>query len=413
MKIALVHTPLWGRGGAERQILKLAIELKTLGNEVELFTPAINEEKCYPELLKNLKINVTAPNLFPFEKQISQASSTEKVGEMTTASSKLQRVATHQFYMTGLPAMLSLGKAIPKGFDVINNHNPPTEWAAFIAKRKLKIPIVWMCNEPPSWFYFQERGIRKQLNWPLFNIWDKITVNYIDEILVLSHVAENMVRHVYNRPSRVVRTGIDVEKFQGILSQEAKEKYGWQDDFVLLQVANFGASKRQSDSIRAMYHLSKSYGNVKLVLDGSGPEEYLRKLSAKLGVAERVLFRHSKSDRELAEIYAACDVFIFPAQITWGLAVIEAMASAKPVVVTKGCGAAEIIQDKINGVLVEHANPEDIAKKVGDMISDVSLRQRLGKNAHDYVKASLSWEKYAEQMQTIFKRVLQQKRTLS
>ena len=46
MKIAMIHTPLVGRGGGQRQILKLAFELQRFGHEVEIFTSAVNKEKC-------------------------------------------------------------------------------------------------------------------------------------------------------------------------------------------------------------------------------------------------------------------------------------------------------------------------------------------------------------------------------
>jgi glycosyltransferase involved in cell wall biosynthesis len=99
-------------------------------------------------------------------------------------------------------------------------------------------------------------------------------------------------------------------------------------------------------------------------------------------------------------------VFLFPQQITWGLAVVEAMASAKPVIVAKGCGVAEIIQDNVNGMLVENGKPEEIAKKVEYLIINPSLRERIGKNALNYVKEHLSWEKYARTMEDVFERVL-------
>ncbi len=111
-----------------------------------------------------------------------------------------------------------------------------------------------------------------------------------------------------------------------------------------MQVGNFQASKGQADSIRTLYQLSKNYDRIKLILDGGGPKEQLVKLSEKLGVSEKVLFLHSNDDEELAQVYAACDVFLFPQQITWGLAVIEAMAASKPVIVSNKCGASEIIQ---------------------------------------------------------------------
>ena len=101
-------------------------------------------------------------------------------------------------------------------------------------------------------------------------------------------------------------------------------------------------------------------------------------------------------------MYAACNVFLFPQQITWGLAVVEAMASAKPVIVSKGCGVAEIIQDNVNGLLVENGKPEEFAMKVESLIYDPALRMRVGKNAWNYVKETLSWKKYAQQMQQVF-----------
>ncbi len=405
MKIALVHTSLWGRGGAERQILNLAIELQKLGNDVEIFAPQSNEKTCYPELLKQVTVNVLPSNrFFPF-KNDSNSYFDEASGRRNIRS-QIQRIAVHQFYTSGLPAMISLGRMIPKGFDIINNHNPPSEWAAFVAKRRLKIPVVWMCNEPPTWFSSKRAGVRKKISWPLFEIWDKTSVEYIDKIIVLSHVAEWMVKNVYNKRSIVVRTGLDIEKLQNVSGLEVKEKYGLENDFVLLHVANF-ASNRQSNSIKALSYLSKNHSNVKLLLDGAGPHEELQKLCERLGVTDKVFFIRSKCDSDLAKVYAACDVFLFPQQITWGLAAVEAMASAKPVIVSKGCGVAEIIEDNVNGLLVENGKPEEIAQKVEKLMGDSILRRKIGETASDYVKENLSWRKYAQQMEQVFKKTIQ------
>lgn len=405
MKIALVHTSLWGRGGAERQLLNLAIELQRLGNEVEIFAPQVNEKTCYPELLKQVTVNVLPHNRFvPFEND--QNAYFDDAAGSRNIQNQVQRIAVHQFYTSGLPAMINLGKMIPKGFDIINNHNPPSEWAAFIAKRRLKIPVIWMCNEPPTWFTSNRTGIRKKISWPLFEIWDKTSVEYIDKIIVLSHVAESMVRNVYNKPSAVVRTGLDIERLQNVSGDEVRKKYGLENDFVLLHVANF-APNRQSNSIKAIAYLSKNHNNIKLILDGAGSQEELQKVCEKLNVKDKVLFIRSKCDSELAKVFASCDVFVFPQQITWGLAAVEAMASAKPVIVSKGCGVAEIIQDNVNGMLVEHGKPEEITKKVESLIADHTLRMKMGKNALDYVKETLSWKKYAQQMQQVFEKAIQ------
>lgn len=415
MKIAMIHTPLLGRGGGERQILKLAIELQKTGHEVEIFTSAVNEEKCYPEMLRKVTINVIPHPLgrkmpmwlTPFEAH--HKTHCNKAEETSLLRGFMRRNMGHQFYTIPyeLPSMLNIGRKIPKGFDVINNHNFPTEWAAFFAKKRLKVPVVWMCNEPPFWFFIPElrRGLRK-VNWPVFEILDKIAVDFIDEIIVLSNVARKHVKKAYRKSSRVIRSGVNMELFHNASGKSFREKHSLANDFVLLQVGNLELNKRQADSIKTLYYLSKNYDNVKLILDGGGRREELIRLSEKLGVKDKVLFLTTEIDEELAEVYAACDIFVFPAQITWGLAVIEAMAAAKPVVVSKKCGASEIIQSGVNGIVVDHAKPEEMAKKIELLMCDSKLREKLGENAYEHVKSHLSWEKYAKKMEAVFEKAI-------
>jgi glycosyltransferase involved in cell wall biosynthesis len=414
MKIAMIHTPILGRGGGERQILTLATELQKRGHTVEVFVSAVNEENSYPELLKNLTVNVIPHPLgkkmprwlTPLETARTEKTEQEATKETSQLREWMRKTMGRQFYTIPfeLPTMINIGRKIPKGFDVINNHNYPSEWAAFTAKKRLAAPIVWMCNEPPFWFFVPElrRGLRK-INWPVYNLLDKTAVNYIDEILVLSRVAGGYVRKAYNRPSRVVRSGIDVERFRKASGAAFREKHGLGKDFVLLQVGNLELNKRQADAIKSLQILSKQYSGIKLVFDGGGRQTELIRLSEQLGVKDKVLFLRSSSDKELAEVYAACDVFVFPAQITWGLAVVEAMAAAKPVIVSNRCGASEIIETNVNGIVVEHAKPEVMANQIKRLINDSKLRGRLGDNAYEYVRKNLSWEKYAMTMERIFK----------
>ncbi len=415
MKIALINTPLVGRGGGQRQILKLAVELQRFGHEVEIFTSALNKEKCYPDMIEKLKVTVIPhplgrkmPKMF-IPSEILQKSNVDEESEVAGATSSLRswmrRAIGRQFYTIPyeFPSMINIGRKIPKGFDVINNHNFPSEWAAFTAKKRLNVPVVWMCNEPPIWFYTPEsrRGLRK-INWPIYEIIDKTAADYIDEILVLSKIAQDHADKAYHRSSRIVRSGVDVEHFHNASGKDIREKYGLEKDFVLLQVANFQLSKGQVHSIKTLYELSKKYDRVKLILDGGGPKEDLVKLTEKLGVRDKVIFLHTNDDQELAKIYAACDVFLFPEQVTWGLALIEAMAGSKPVIVSNKCGASEIIQTNVNGVVFDLSHPDEIPKLVEGLMNNAELRRKIGEKAYEYVKSHLSWEKYARAMEIIF-----------
>ena len=390
MRIAMVHTPLTGRGGGERQILRLAIELQKRGHEVEIFTNAVNEERCYSDLLNKVTINVVSHPFVRFGAPYVNV--TEKRAIL---------------YGSVFPRMLNIGRKITKGFEIINNHNFPTEWAAFFAKKKLKIPIVWMCNEPPFWFFhFEQRRGKLKIYWPLFEMFDKIAVTYIDEIVVLSRLAESLVRKIYNRTSKIIRSGVDVEIFHKASRQEIRKKYDLQNDFVLLQVGGLIYYRRQIDSLGALFYLSKKYDNVKLILDGAGQQEMFRDFSRKLGVEDKVIFLVTDNDKELAKIYAACDVFLYPSEVTWGLVVTEAMAARRAVIVSNKAGVSEIIENNVNGIVVNHARPKEIAEQVERLMNDPKLRKKLGENAYEYVKRNLSWEKYAENMESIFEQTI-------
>jgi len=401
----MIHTPLSGRRGAERQLLRLAIELQKAGHEVEIFTSLVDEEKCYPSMLRAVSVNVILHPLAPF--RLPRSSASRETGETSYLRVWSRKIVGRQFYTSEFLSMINLGRKLPRGFDIINIHGYPTEWAALLAKKRLKVPVVWMCNEPPFWFFAAEhrKGLRK-INWPLFEVLDKVAVKYVDEIVVLSHIAQGLVRKAYGRSSKVIRSGVDVEFFHNASGEDVRKRYSLESDFILLHVGNLDPLLRQSDSIKVVYYLSKDYDNIKLILDGAGAQEELIRLSEKLGVRNKVLFLHSVSDEELAKIYAACDVFVFPSQMTWGLAVTEAMAAAKPVVVSNKAGASEIIQSGVNGIIVDHAKPEEMAKQVRLLMNNPKLRKRLGENAYEYVKNNLSWKKYAENMENIFRQTI-------
>jgi glycosyltransferase involved in cell wall biosynthesis len=133
----------------------------------------------------------------------------------------------------------------------------------------------------------------------------------------------------------------------------------------------------------------------------------LTSLIEELGLRDKVLLLNSSSDLELAEVYAACDVFVYPSSAsTWGLVVTEAMAAAKPVIVSKQVGTSEIIQDHVNGIIVDKVTPEEISKQVEILIENPELCKKLGENAYRYVKNNLSWEKYAKNVESVFQETL-------
>jgi glycosyltransferase involved in cell wall biosynthesis len=380
MRIAMIHTSLVASAGGERQLLRLAIELQKFGHQVEIFVNEMDKDKCYPEMLKQVTVNVIP-------------------------CPKFRRGA----YYSILIDMLNIGKVISDRFDVINNHNFPTEWAASYAKKRLKVPVVWMCNEPPFWFFQPEQRKGKLIvHWPLFEIVDKVAVRAVDEIVVLSNIAAALVKDVYKRPSTIVRTGVDTEIFEYASGDNFRRKNHLENDFFILQVGSLIYYKHPDITIKALHYLPKE---IKLVLIGIGQTIMYRELASKLGLENRVLFLNNVAEEELASIYKACNVCVFPAEQTWGLVVTEAMAAGKPVIISQKAGVSEIIENNVNGIVIDDETPEILAAEIKKLIDNPTLALKMGENALRYVRDNLSWERYARNMEKVFNRVISRDKT--
>lgn len=76
------------------------------------------------------------------------------------------------------------------------------------------------------------------------------------------------------------------------------------------------------------------------------------------------------------------DVFLFPTlEDVWGVAPLEAMSLGKPVICSKYAGIKEIVEDGVNGFVVDPLNIEELALTMKKFIENPSLIKKLGKNA--------------------------------
>lgn len=104
--------------------------------------------------------------------------------------------------------------------------------------------------------------------------------------------------------------------------------------------------------------VAESVGERLLVLAGGGSEGdlvSLRETVAELGLAAHVRIRPDIEDAEKLDLLAAADVFVSPVdnqQETFGIAVVEAMASGLPVVASRWDGYKDLVEDGVTGALV-------------------------------------------------------------
>jgi glycosyltransferase involved in cell wall biosynthesis len=112
------------------------------------------------------------------------------------------------------------------------------------------------------------------------------------------------------------------------------------------------------------------------------------------------LIREPKSPSELAELYRGALAFVFPSiHETFGIPIIEAMASGCPVITSKGSACPEIAGDA--ALLVDPRSVEEIGTAMGRMVLDAGLRNRL-RNDGVIRSKCFSWTKSAHRHLAVF-----------
>lgn len=165
------------------------------------------------------------------------------------------------------------------------------------------------------------------------------------------------------------------------------------NELVFLYVGKFQEAKNL-DFLLATF-LSIPDASIRLLLVGNGPlEEELRK---KAGTDNRIRFLGFQNQSEMPVVYRLGDIFVLPSKSeTWGLAVNEAMACGKPVLISQNCGcAADLVEEGYNGWSFENGNVEQLRKKFIWYITNRSQISDMGKHSIEMIGA-FNLDKVAE-----------------
>ncbi len=399
MRIGILISDLTRQGGTERQALALAIALSEAGHEPIIYTVALDRERCYPHLLGRLDVRAC--------------------GRRPLARRRLPRRLRDYLDMRQLAA------AVREPVDVLNPHGWPAHWAAVTAARRLpgRPPIVWMCNDdpwPPTFFApgpsWQPGRALRPLVRRLAHRSDQAIAGRIERIAVLDRRMAERVRQGYGRVADVVRSGVDTERLAsidaGAVDALRRRLNVPAHTFLLLFAGILMPHRRLEDVIQALAEPALRGKAVQLLIVGTHGlyPDYARRLqalAAQLGLADRVSWTGTVAEADLPVYYHACDAFIFAnEEQTWGLAVTEAMACSKPVVVSTGAGVHEVLTDGRDALLVPPRRPDAIAEAVERLVRGEELRRRLASQGRAFVESTLSWQRYAESMLALFQEAL-------
>ncbi|MCL5981019.1 MAG: glycosyltransferase family 4 protein [Firmicutes bacterium] len=336
--------------GLVRSLETTAANLSALGHEVYIFAPS------YPRYEKEAGVFRFASVPSPHSRE----------------------------YTIALPFSLNLRSTVRRiGLDVIHVHSPffMGHLGARCAYRS-GLPLVFtyhtMYDQYVHYMPFARGLSRRIVQRFLPNF-----CNRCDVVITPTKIIRDLIAERLRTKIAVVPTGIETEEFAVADDDWLRRQYGISSETkILLHVGRLGKEKNIGFVLQAYRQIRQKHPNVCLVLVGDGPERaHLQEEVRRLGLEAGVIFTGLLPRRHLVDSYAGADLFIFASTTeTQGLVLGEAKAAGLPAVAVSALGAAEMVNDGVDGYLTPLSLPL-FAEKVLLLLENEPLRRAMAERA--------------------------------
>jgi len=168
-------------------------------------------------------------------------------------------------------------------------------------------------------------------------------------------------------------------------------------------------SRGRVSLIRAFELLSSRY-DLQLLAVGSGVEEWRYREMVPGPLRDRVHFLGFVPPERLPRIYRSAEIFTSPAVggETFGIVLLEAMASALPVVASDIPGYRAVLAEGVEGLFADVTDCAHYASRLEVLIRDMELRRKMGE-AGRRKALRYSWEEIAAEVEEIYLEILEQR----
>jgi glycosyltransferase involved in cell wall biosynthesis len=208
----------------------------------------------------------------------------------------------------------------------------------------------------------------------------------------------------------ILHHGVDLSAIvQGPKARHAaRQRLGIADRTpVIAMVASFSERKDQAGLLTALAQVRRHVEDVVMLFIGQGPTEAaVRTTVARLALDGHVRFLGSRPD--VLELFPALDVFVLNSRFEGlPIALLEAMASGIPAVVTRVGGTPEALTDGVEGRLVEPGDLDALASAITELLLDPERRSVMGATGAARVAAHFDIGAAAHRHQSLYEEVLE------
>lgn len=208
-------------------------------------------------------------------------------------------------------------------------------------------------------------------------------------------------------PVRVIPNGVDTGEFRPMPEERRRlrTELGFADDDIVVGfIGRLHTTKGIPLLLDAFEQLHRENTTLRLLLAGPGPLRPVIEARARASSSGIRLLEPQSYDR-VAPLLNAFDVFAFPSKgEAFGISLLEAMACGLPSVAFGRWGVKELITDGETGLLA--GSPADFCEKLGQLVSDRALRERLGQAARKSVEERFSWSHVAAETVAFYRELI-------
>ena len=291
-----------------------------------------------------------------------------------------------------------------------------------LKKRKFSKPFIQTIHGVLADEYIQSsKSMSPSLRMKLSNVFlwhlariEKKAARDATLIVTVSRYSAHKIVQLYDVDETkiwIIPNGVDLQKFKPAEDcGKVKDLIGGNSKHVILFVGNLIPRKGLHFLIEAAKHVIKENKETKFVVVGDGPlKNHLISYSKEQGVSDKFAFLGDVPEAMLHQLYNCADIFASPSiQEGQGISLLEAQATAKPVVAFNVSAINEVVKNKETGLLVKPDSYE-LANALSRLLSNKPLREKMGRSGREFVSKNFSWDICSKKMFHVYSEALESK----
>lgn len=305
--------------------------------------------------------------------------------------------------------LLRLRNVMIKGnFDLLMTNTIKAHIYGSLASLWLKTPLIWRFHDILNEEDFHPLYIKSIVF--LGNRFPKQILAVSEETrtsLIRQGIRSNKVKTLYNGVE--IKNSQGQEEIKSILVE--KEKKG----AIIGCFGRIVPQKGHRVLLSSVPRVLSSFPQTKFLIAGDTPETYqsyrtkLMEIIQEKGLKENVFLLEFCPN--LHSLYRSIDILVLPSVTpeAFGLTLLEAMAFGKPVIASRIGGVRELIEEEINGFLVEPNDDEGLADRIRYLIENPGVCKQMGEKAKEIVQKKFPLKKYIEGMEESFINIIHRK----